>query len=178
MAIVLSIVAVSIGFLVLSSTIEAKEILIPHSRGWDLNFLDLSDVRLSGNAREIARPVIENKSTYIKNFYVSFEKTGDSATYVLTVKNNGKFDARISSISFTKPVCHGSGKNSINDSKLVCDNIEFFVKDSSGRNIKTGDILKRKDKENLEVTIRYTGKMPVETVEVENLSMTIIYVQE
>lgn len=178
MSIALSILAVSICFLVLTSNISAKEYLPTQTRGWDINFFDLSGVKLTGSAKELAKPIIGSNSTYIKNFYVSFEKTGDSATYVLNLKNKGIFDARIADIVITDPRCYSKGENSSKDSELVCDNIEFIATYDSGRTIKKDDILKRGDKENLNVTIRYNGEMPSNTVEVENLSMTIIYVQE
>lgn len=178
MAIFLSIIAISICYLVLTSDIIAKEHFPNQSRGWKVTFSNLLDVKLTGSAKEIARPIIENKSTVIKNFNVSFKNSGDSATYVFTIKNTGVMDAKISDIVFTDPKCYGSGSNAIKDSKLVCDNIEFSATYSSGRTIKKDDVLKRGDKENLNVTIRYVGQMPSDTVVVDDLSMSIIYIQK
>lgn len=178
LAIILSVVTISICALSLSSIIKIENYDLPDTPNWDLNFLDLSDVELTGNAKEIEKPVIDKKTTYIKDFYISFTDNLDSATYNLAIKNNGKIDAKVSSITLTEPVCYGSGKSAINDALMVCENVQVSATYESGKEIKLGDILKQGDKENIKLTIKYTGEMPVEPVEIENLSMTIIYIQE
>lgn len=178
MAIIFSVVTISIFALIVSSKIEIEDVQKPENHSWKVNFEDLDLNELTGSAQEISKPVIENSTTHVKNFYVSFKKSMDSATYTLAVKNNGIIDAKISTITFSKPVCHGSGKYAIEDATLVCNNIEVFGTYESGETIKVGDILKKDDKENIKLTIRYIGDMPKETVEIENLSMTIIYIQE
>ena len=169
----------SISFLVLSTTIDVEAANRIKSAGWKLYFDDISDAYLEGNAEEIQKPYIVNRSTNIRNFDVAFSNYNDSVSYIINVVNGGIIDSKVSTISYQKPVCYGRGINGLKDSKMVCDNIEIELTYASGEKIKEGDILDANSREDLKLTIRYVGKkLPDNVVEIRNLSMTIIYVQK
>lgn len=178
LSIVLSVLGISINFLVLTSVINAKDYNDLKQYGWEMSFNGLSNVELTGSAKELSMPYIVKNSTIIKNFNVEFENSNDSASYTFNVKNSGIYDSVISDIILTEPQCYGSGNSASSDSKLVCDNIEFYVTYSSGKKIEKNDVLKKGAVENLKIFINYTGVMPVNSVRVENLSMSIIYIQK
>jgi len=175
----LAILSISISFSVLSLNLNESDIAKIKASNWKIYFDDISEAYLEGSATEDERPILENESTSIKNLHVTFNEYNDSVSYILSVVNDGAFDARIASISYFKPICYGSGNTAQIDAEMVCDNILFELSYASGSKIGVNDVLEAKDRQNLKLTVKYTGKeIPTNTVEVQNLSMAIIYAQK
>lgn len=179
LSILISVLSISISFLIVSKKLDVEAANRINSAGWKLYFDDISDAYLEGNASELQSPFIVNRSTSIRNFDVTFSDYNDSVSYIINVVNGGIIDSKISTISYEKPICYGKGVNGLKDAKMVCDNIEIEFTYVNGEKIKKGDILDSNSRRDLKLTIRYTGnKLPENTVEIRNLSMTIIYVQK
>lgn len=179
LSLIISVLGISISFLAISSNLKLVDYKEPQMYGWSMSFDNLSGVTLEGNAKELNNPYIEKNSTVIKNFSVEFSQYNDSAIYSFVVENNGILDAKVSSITKTNPICHGSGENALEDAEMVCKNIEISVVYDNNEEIKVGDILDSKKSNDLKFIIRYKSKnLPKNTVEIENISVAIIYVQK
>lgn len=178
-SLIISVLGISISFFAMSSSLKINDYKEPQTYGWNMGFNNLSGVTLEGDAKELNSPYIENNSTVIKNFAVEFNKLNDSASYSFAVENNGILDAKVSSITKTKPICYGSGENALEDAEMVCDNIEVSLKYDNDEEIKVGDILDSKKSNNLNLKIEYKSKnLPKNTVNIENISITVVYVQK
>lgn len=179
LSILFAVFGISLSFLALSSSLNIKDVVSPEVSGWDLYFDSISISDIEGSAKEVSRPYIDGKSTAVTNFNVSFDEYNDSIEYIINIVNGGLFDSKIFSITYSEPICYSTGPNAIKDSLMVCDNIEFKVTYTSGDEVKVGDVLNADSRENLKISLKYLGEdLPSNTVEIENLSMTIIYVQK
>lgn len=179
LSILFAVFGISLSFLALSSSLNIKDVVSPEVSGWDLYFDSISISNIEGSAKEVSRPYIDGKSTAVTNFNVSFDEYNDSIEYIINIVNGGLFDSKIFSITYSEPICYSTGPNAIKDSLMVCDNIEFKVTYTSGDEVKVGDVLNADSRENLKISLKYLGEdLPSNTVEIENLSMTIIYVQK
>lgn len=179
LTIIISVLTISISYLLISSTISINRVSRPNSSGWKMEFTNIGEVILNGRAEEAQKPYIDNNSTSIRNFNISFAQYNDSAIYTFDVVNNGSIDAKVSSITYYVPKCYGRGEHALEDSKEVCRNIELNAVYDTGKRIKEGDVLKSGEKRKIKFEIRYTGeKSPANIVEIENLSMTVIYIQK
>ena len=179
LSVLITILSISLSFLAISTTLNLKDDVDPEVFGHELYFESISVANITGNAQELSKPFIDNKTNTIKNFSVSFDEYNDSIDYIINIVNGSKVDSVVSSITYTEPVCYSSGPNAIKDAEMVCDNIAFKVTYDSGEDVKIGDSLKSHSKDYLKITISYLGEyLPSNTVEIENLSVTIIYTQK
>ncbi len=178
LAVLLTIITLSLCYLVMSSKIKLRNTGYVDSKEWSVAFGEISDVIVDGATKEIQRPYTSGNSTTMENFSVLFNKPKDSITYKFRVDNKGVFNARVADITYSLPKCEGTGENAKADAELVCNNLEFRLSYSDGRYVDVDDVLYAGDIQDLSLKIGYLGEsLPRNSVKVNGITATVIYVQ-
>lgn len=170
-----SLMALSTSFKILKTQGYAEII----SHGWDVHFANLSNFTYEGTARGLNDPTIDDKSTIISSFRVEFNSMDDTASYSLDVVNNSGIDAVVTSLVQTDPICTGNNEQAQKDANLVCSHFKYKLTYADGTDIKVGDILKSNTIQSLKLSMWYDGdSWPINSVDVDNLSVTMYYGQK
>ncbi len=165
--------------MVVTSNVDIRNEYTGNSTIWSVGYSDIEGPIIEGNAEELSPPTVVSKSTILKDFRVAFHSKNDSISYTFKLGNHGVLDSRVSSIEYSNPYCIGSGDNEYEDTQMVCRGITMKLTYENGKEIEVGDILRQGLTEKVKLTITYNGDgMPKNPVTVENLSATVIYVQD
>lgn len=177
-AILLVVASITISFAMVSTSLDIRGKMKMGSANWDIHFTNLKNPVINGNALEISKPYIADKSTSIVNLNVKLQNPNDSISYLFDVVNDGGLNAELSSIQIATPICTGSGEQKKEDAELVCNNIRYELMYQNGTKIKIGDILNSKDQKQLKLKLSYVGnQLPLNEVDVSNLSIAAVYSQ-
>ena len=159
---------------------------------WKIRFGSLGgEPILTGSAKEITAPVIDENGTSIKTFSFEFDGINDSIAYSFWVANEGDLDAKIQSIEFSKPTCTESdGLNKRGggmDATLTCGNLNYnlqYENSAASRpeenRVEVGDDLKAHESRKMVFTFSYDARNasePYDDVRVSGVDLTITYVQ-
>lgn len=149
---------------------------------WSIKFADLKPVVKTGTATEVTAPTINNNDTKISEYDVTLTTPGDSVTYNFDVKNEGTFNATISSITIPTPTCEGTGDNATTDADNVCSNLTYTLTYDDNSAVSRGDALAAGATKHLKLTLTYSAdttaaQLPTNDVAINNLSISIIYSQ-
>lgn len=158
------------------------------SASWKIRFLNLTSANLTGKAAEITQPsIVANTDgvadTHIGDYAVTFKAPGDAVSYVFDVKNEGTFDAVISSINIpATPTVTGTGTNKATDEANVAKYLSYTLTYSDGTAINVGDTLAASESKTLKLTLAYSDKvksdeLPKNDVAISGLATTITYAQ-
>lgn len=204
-ALIFSVLCLSVAFTTISTTIKIKNEIIDEDTDnipivpgddkhittkptenaekqesvWSVRFKNLGEPILTGTTKVEKDFVSKNNTTVLDGLDVTFSNPKDSITYTFDVVNDGNIDAKISNLVKLNPVCN-SIVNNKEDEKYVCDNINYILTyTDSKKEVKVNDILNAKSKKNLTLKIEYNANnLPVNTVKISELSIIIIYVQK
>ena len=175
----LLIASIGVSFAVVTTSLDIKGKMKMGSANWDVHFENLSNPTINGSTIEIDKPYIADKSTSILNMNVKLQDVNDSVSYSFDVVNKGGLDAEVSSIQIASPNCSGSGDQANEDANNVCKNIGYELTYENGSKINIGDSLNVNEKKNLKLKLSYKGShLPLNEVDVNNLSIAIIYTQK
>lgn len=183
-AVVLAIAGLSLGFAAYSQTLTINGSGEVKASSWQVRFENLSSVNKTGTANEVTAPTINTNDTNIGEYDVTFQTPGDSISYTFDIANNGTFDAEISSISIPTPECTGNGDNATTDAANVCANLEYkLTYTDGGAPVSQNDTLNHGEKKNVTLTLTYKDtitaeQLPTDDVNIDNLSISIIYSQK
>lgn len=188
-AFLVSIVAVSISYAALNTTLKIDGDAKALASNWKIKYANLSNVETTGKAEEITAPTINTNDTTVGDYSVTLTAPGDSITYKFDVVNEGTFDAEITSFTLPTPTCKGSGTNADIDADNVCKNLEYTLKYDNGTSVAQGDELKNKNDtsgahtKHLVLKLTYKSEvsaeeLPKEDVTINNLGITTIYSQK
>lgn len=149
---------------------------------WSIKFTNLQPVIKTGTATEVTAPTINTNDTKISEYDVTLTTPGDSVTYNFDVKNEGTFNAKISSITIPTPTCTGTGTNATTDETNVCDNLTYTLTYADGSPIAVDDTLDAGETKSLKLNLLYSSsisaaQLPSNDVAVSNLAISIIYAQ-
>ena len=195
-----AVVALTIGYSAASSTLKINGTAQVTGMSWKIEFQNLSEATLTGNAQKISDPVISVDKTEISSYNVNFLDPGDSISYTFQVANNGTINAKLSEILKDTITCegYGSDEQAAKDASNVCANIEYTLKytneeehfDNNGssknfsNDIEVNDLLNPGDVKNLILTLRYkspvdgmTIEEPEDDVIISGLGIKLIYSQ-
>lgn len=174
LSLVLSTCAISSAYVAITN-IFTSGFLMKASK-WDVHFDNLSNVYIEGNAKEVYRPIINEKSTNINSFRVDFYGNG-KATYVFDVVNDGTFDAVISSMTIFKPICVSSGSYEYDESSLLaCKSFHYNLTYEDGTDVMVGDLLPMNSKKTLKLTMWYDDEYALSgAVRISDISASVIY---
>ena len=156
-----SIVAISFAYASFTHTLKVKAHYGYVGNYWDIRFTNISKAIKTGSAEERSSAVISNFLKII-NYEVVFYTPGDSVSYIIDVENQGKFNAMVSAIALSKPICFGTIRDCNNALKYVKHTLTY----EDGSLIKYGDILYAKSndtnksyKKKLKLTISYSKEV-------------------
>ena len=82
-ALIISIVAIGIGFAAFSETLTINGNASVQTSSWKVKFSHLGDATLTGTAAEVTKPTLSD--TTIETYNVTFKTPGDSVSYKIKV---------------------------------------------------------------------------------------------
>lgn len=161
LALILSIVTLSVAFTIVDQVLSIDGTKKLTSSSWNITFDNLSSPSLVGSAT-IEKPAFLRNDSTTFSFEVSFKYSGDSVIYYFDVKNNGSIDAKISSINLL-----GIPNKT--------ENLIWTLTYADGKELSIGDTLGVGITKNLKLVITATT-IPAKDTSF-NLGATIDYVQ-
>ena len=193
-------VALSIGYSALSTTLKINGVANVDGMSFKIEFQNLSEASLTGNAVKITDPVISEDKTELKSYNVNFLDPGDSISYTFQIANNGTINAKLSEILKDTISCEGYGnaEQAAKDATNVCANLEYTLKyineeehfDDSGssktysNDIEVNDVLNAGDVKDMILTLKYkspvdgaTIEEPEDDVSISGLGISLTYSQ-
>ncbi len=174
---ILAVIGLSIAYAAMSEVLSITGTAKMNSADWNIKFNNLT-VTKTGDATFILPKLSD---TSLLDYEVNLTKPGDGVTFNFDVTNNGNMDARIGTLTIEKPECVGTGSNSVNDAKTVCNNITYKLKNLDGEDVKVGDFLEKKTTKTLQLSLIYDSdadSLPSDDVTVKGLNINIIYDQD
>ena len=197
---IVSCVGMSIGFAALSTTLQINGVASVSGMSFKIEFQNLSEATLTGNAQKITDPVISADKTEISSYNVNFLDPGDSISYTFQIANNGTINAKLSEIIKNTITCEGYGNSeqATTDANNVCANLEYtlkyqeaqphydenFIYTTSSTDMEVNDILNSGDVKDMILTLKYKSPTDSETitepeddVSISNLGIKLVYSQ-
>lgn len=92
---IFSIIAMSIGYLNLSSVVGIEKPKGENQKLWDIKITDFKKINSIGNVRETLDPSHTNETA---TFNVEFSEDKSYIEYIIKIKNSGSIDAKLKSI--------------------------------------------------------------------------------
>lgn len=182
-AVIAIIAVVGVGFAAFSTDLKISGKGTVKASSWKIRFDNISAANLTGTATEVTAPTLTTDDTHIENYDVTFTTPGDSVSYTFDVKNEGTFDAKISSIVIGTPSCTGTGTNATQDANNVCKNLTYTLTYDDGSPIAQNDTLTSGQTKGLKLTLTYNSavtasELPSNDVAISDLDATIVYSQD
>ena len=187
-ALIISIVAIGIGFAAFSETLTINGNASVQTSSWKVKFSELGSATLTGTAAEVTKPTLSD--TTIGTYNATFKTPGDSISYKIKVSNTGSYNAKITTATISVPTCTGkSGESTAEaDAGKVCDKLTYtLVYDtddtkSAGQVVQVGDTLDAGETRPMVLTLKYTEftdatLLPAADVSISNLGVTLVYSQ-
>lgn len=167
------------GNVSIKTTTKASSIIEKQEAIWSVRFKNLSKPILNGTTKVEKEFSVKNNSTIIEGLNVMFLSPNDSIVYTFDVANEGNLKAKIGNLVKFNPICNSMSNNK-DDELYVCKNIKYtLIYTENGKEVKKEDELDAKTSKNLTLEIEYIGnKLPINKVEISNLSIVLIYVQK
>lgn len=187
-ALIISIVAIGIGFAAFSQNLTINGNASVQTSSWNVKFSELGSATLTGTAAEVTKPTLSD--TTIGTYNATFKTPGDSISYKIKVSNTGSYNAKITTATIPVPTCRGkSGESTAEaDAGKVCDKLTYtLVYDtddtkSAGQAVQVGDTLDAGETRPMVLTLKYTEftdatLLPAADVSISNLGVTLVYSQ-
>lgn len=187
-ALIISIVAIGIGFAAFSQNLTINGNASVQTSSWKVKFSELSSATLTGTAAEVTKPTLSD--TTIETYNATFKTPGDSISYKIKVSNTGSYNAKITTATIPVPTCTGkSGESTAEaDATKVCDKLTYTLvydtddTQSAGQAVQVGDTLKAGETRPMLLTLKYTDfidatLLPAADVSISNLGITLVYSQ-
>lgn len=174
-ALCIGIVALSIAFAAMSSTLKIRATTRYGGNEWNIHFANIDEGSTTGLAE---KGKVRLKSTTITISDVVLHKPGDTVTYTFDIVNSGLIDAKVESIADLIPVFIGTGENKIDDEKIVKDNFYYSLTYVDGTPITNGNTLLSGASKRVKLTIGYKANVDAiskDVVIVSNIGTTLIY---
>ena len=187
-ALIISIVAIGIGFAAFSQNLTINGNASVQTSSWKVKFSELGSATLTGTAAEVTKPTLSD--TTIGTYNATFKTPGDSISYKIKVSNTGSYNAKITTATISVPTCTGkSGETTAEaDAGKVCDKLTYTLvydtddTQSAGQAVQVGDTLKAGETRPMLLTLKYTdfidaALLPAADVSISNLGVTLVYSQ-
>ena len=161
-ALALAIVATTIAYAALSTTLNISGTVTKKGGSWNIYFTNPSSASIEGSAKA---STITLASTQI-SFNVELYKPNDSVTYTVDIKNGGTIDAILDSVTLT-----GVDTASNND-------ITYKVTYKDGTTIKKGDTLNKGVTKTIKIYVKYNDVSTLSSTDIKlNLGASLAYIQ-
>ena len=181
LALVLSVVGISVGFAAMSSTLTINGTAQVAPATWKIKFTNLKQDSITGDAEVTTAPQITS-DTHIGNYAVKLTKPGDSVVYTFDVENEGTLDAQLDTYTFAEPTIAGTGDAATADATIVKNNLVYTLTYDDDSTISTGATLaKDGGKASFKLTVSYpetATELPAATVNVTGMDITFVYGQK
>lgn len=196
-ALVISVMAIGIGFAAFSETLTIAGTATVKASSWEVKFANLSTPTVVGNtlgktAKIDTAPTINTKDTTISEYKVTLSNPGDFVTYTFDVVNNGTYDAELTSVNIPSSVtCTGTNTDSTKattDAANVCKHVTYTLeyataKSDGSKALTTGDVLKAQESAGLVLKLSYeehdkAEELPSADVNLSNLGISLVYSQK
>ena len=188
-ALIISIVAIGIGFAAFSETLTINGNASVQTSSWKVKFSELSKAATTGTATEVTAPTLSD--TTIETYNVTFKTPGDSVSYNIKVSNTGTYNAKITTATIPTPTCTGAvGQATADtDATKVCDKLTYTLvygdddTTAAGQAVAVGDTLKAGETRPMVLTLKYAEftdaeLLPSADVAISNLGITLVYSQD
>lgn len=181
-ALVISVMAIGIGFATFTETLNIAGSATVQTSSWKVKFTDLGSAGLTGTASVTTAPTINNNDTTISTYDVKLAKPGDSVTYTFKVANTGSYNAKLTSATIPTPTCEGTGTNAETDGTNVCKHITYTLTYSDGNAVATNDTLDAGATKDMKLVLSYdahdvAADLPSGDVTIGNLGISLVYSQ-
>lgn len=158
----LAIVATTVAYAALQTTLNISGSIVKKSGNWDIHFENVSNIVKSGEAT-VTTPKIAGSQL---SFSATLTKPNDYISFTVDVKNSGTIDAVLSSIIL-------SGEQ---DAKSK--DVTYIVTYSDGTSIAKNDKLNVDDKRTIKFLVKYNDVSNISSVDQQiTLGLTLNYVQ-
>lgn len=187
-ALIISIVAIGIGFAAFSETLTINGNASVQTSSWKVKFSELGTATLTGSAAEVTKPTLSD--TTIETYNATFKTPGDSVSYKIKVSNTGSYNAKITTATISVPSCTGKAGEATADADAakVCDKLTYTLvydtddTQSAGQAVAVGDTLKAGETRPMVLTLKYAEftdatLLPAADVSISNLGVTLVYSQ-
>ena len=195
-ALIAMIVVVGVGFAAFTTTLNINGTAKVEASSWNVHFYqDPTGCALTnhcfttGNTQSgisstttiVSAPILTD--TTISDWNVTFKTPGDNITYEFYVKNDGSFDAKISTLELPTPTCTGTGENAEADAANVCKHLEYKLVNEYGVPVAVGETLRKTTGlKNYYLKLQYKddvtdAELPKGEVTISNLGFSIVYTQ-
>lgn len=184
-ALIISIVAIGIGFAAFSETLQINGTAAVQQSSWKVKFSELGNATLTGTASEVTKPTLSD--TTIETYNVTFKTPGDSVKYAIKVSNTGSYDAKITTATIPTPTCTGTGATAETDAANVCGKLTYTLvygegDANAGDAVAVGDTLTAGQTRPMVLELTYNtftdeSLLAQGDVSIGNLGITLIYSQ-
>ena len=192
-ALIISLVAVGVGFAAFSTTLTIEGTATVKNSTWDVHFSQIVRNSSSTEGIGLTLPTITNNTsagsntnqTLINAFDVTFTKPNQKVIYDITVLNAGSYDASLSAYTLGTKNCTGKedATTATTDATNVCNNTTFTLTYEDGSAIETGATLAAGATAQLKLTVEYVditdaSLLPKDEVTVSLGTTTLTYSQK
>lgn len=184
-ALVISVVAIGIGFATFTETLRIEGSATVQTSTWKVKFTNLSAPTLNGTAAVVTAPTINTNDTTISTYDVKLIKPGDSVSYTFDVVNTGTYNAKLTSITIPTPTCTGKAEteSATTDAANVCKHLTYTLTYANGTSLAENDALEASTGvAHMKLTLTYTSHdvaadLPKADVTISNLGISLVYSQ-
>lgn len=182
-ALVISVVAIGIGFATFTETLKIQGSATVQTSTWKVKFTNLSGP--TGTATVVTAPTINTNDTTISTYDVKLMKPGDSVSYTFDVVNTGTYKAKLTSINIPTPTCTGKAdaESATTDAANVCKHLTYTLTYADDSPLAENDELEASTgKASMKLTLTYTShdvaaELPKADVTISNLGISLVYSQ-
>ena len=177
-ALCIGILALSIAFASISTTLYIKGSTKYTGNEWNIHFSNCDKGEVTGTAK---KGRIDLKGTLIFVNGVELNLPGDSVTYEFDIVNSGKLDAELETFYNWAPIFYANSTTAFNDINAVRQNFNYTLTYDDGTQIKRGDELDSGKRKRLRLTMSYDRDVNLSTkneVKIEQMGSTLIYAQK
>lgn len=184
-ALVISVVAIGIGFATFTETLRIEGSATVQTSTWKVKFTNLSTPILNGTATVVTPPTINTNDTTISTYDVKLSKPGDSVSYTFDVANTGTYNAKLTSINIPTPTCTGKegADSATTDAANVCKHLTYTLTYADGTSLAQDDALAATSGvAHMKLTLTYAShdvaaELPKADVTISNLGISLVYSQ-
>ena len=133
------LLAVTVGFALLSTTLKINGVTGIKSNTWDIHWKE-SSIAVTNGSVSASTPTVNGTNNDTVNFSVNLELPGDFYEFSIDAENSGTIDGAISLIS---PIEIYDGNNTLLEGDDIPDYINFVVKYADDTSPAVGDVLKK-----------------------------------
>ena len=184
LALVVSLVAVSLAYAGFTKTLNINGSATVKSVSWNVHFANLGNAVTNGTATVVTAPTIKTNATVIGDYVVQLASPGDSVSYSFDVVDTGNFAAKLTGVTIGTPRCSSSVPS---EETTVCNNLTYKLYDTSNNTeITTADngvINALNGVRHLKIVLTYkstvtASQLPTADVTVSGLGVSLTYTQQ